>query len=71
MDRRRSYERRFLLHEADLKNKFKKWMRKNLRKLTVDLAWEYFNTKLSKNINEETLLTHQNSLPISKGCAWN
>ena len=44
MDRRGSYERRFLLHEEDLKNKFKKWMRKNLRKLTVDFAWEYLNT---------------------------
>ena len=46
-------------------------MRKNLRKLTVDLAWEYLNTKLLKNINEETLLAHRISLPISKKCAWN
>ena len=70
MDRRGSYERRFLLHEEDLKNKFKRWMRKNLRKLTVDLAWEYLNTKLLKNIKEETLLAHRISLPISKKCAW-
>ena len=45
-DRRGSYERRFLLHEEDLKIKFKKWMRENLRKLIVNLAWEYLNTKL-------------------------
>ena len=69
--RRGSYERRFLLHEEDLKIKFKKWMRENLSKLTVDLVWEYLNTKLLKNINEETLLAHRISLPISKGCAWN
>ena len=69
MDRRGSYERRFLLHEEDLKNKFKRWMRKNLRKLTVDLAWEYLNTKLLKNIKEETLLAHRILLPISKDTA--
>ena len=46
-------------------------MRKILRKLSVELAWEYLNTKLLKNINEETLLAHRISLPISKKCAWN
>ena len=46
-------------------------MRKNLRKLTVDLAWEYLNTKLLKNIKEKTLLAHRILLLISKNSAWN
>ena len=38
VDRRGSYERRFLLHEEDLKVQFRRWMRKNLRNLTDELA---------------------------------
>lgn len=46
-------------------------MRKYLHKLAVDLAWEYLNTKLLKNIKEETLFAHRMLLPISKYTAWN
>ena len=38
-----TYERHFLLNHEDLKIKFKKWMRKNLRNLSVVLAWEFLN----------------------------
>ena len=47
-----TYERRFLLNEEDLKIKFKKRMRLNLRQLTKKLAWEYLNTKLLKEVDE-------------------
>ena len=70
VDRRGSYARRFLMDEEDFKIKFKKWMRSNLRKLTVDLAVEYLNTKLLKKISEETLLAHRISLPISRDTSW-
>ena len=60
-----TYERRFLLNEEDLKIKFKKWMRLNLRQLTKKLAWEYLKTKLLKEVDEETLSPHNISLPIS------
>ena len=70
VDRRGSYARRFLMDEEDLKIKFKKWMRSNLRKLSVDLAWEYLNTKLLKKISEDTLLAHRISLPISRDTSW-
>ena len=65
-----SYERRFLLHEEDLKMKFKKWMRINLRQLTVKLAWKYLNTKLLKEVDEATLSSHNVSLPISRSTAF-
>ena len=65
-----TYERRFLLNEQDLKMKFKKWMRKNLRKLSVDLVWEYLNTTLLKAIDEASLASHAISLPISKHASW-
>ena len=58
-------KRCFLLNEEDLKIKFKKWMRLNLRMLTKKLAWEYLNTKLLKEVDEETLSSHNISLPIS------
>ena len=41
VDRRGSYAHRFLLNEEDLKMKFIKWTRKNLRMLSVDLSWSY------------------------------
>ena len=66
---RGAYERRFLLHEEDLKTKFKKWTRKNLRKLSVELAWKYLNETLPKEIDESTLRAHGISLPISKDTA--
>ena len=47
-----------------------KWMRKNLRKLSVDLAWQYINSKLLKDVSENTLLSHGISLPICKDTAW-
>ena len=50
MDKTGSYERRFLLDGEDLKIKFKKWMKENLRKLTIELAWGYLNSKLLKTI---------------------
>ena len=43
-DHHGSYERIFLLAEEDLKLKFMKWMRNNLRKLSADLAWQYTNS---------------------------
>ena len=45
-------------------------MRINLRKLTVDLAWEYRNTILLRKISEETLLSHRISLPICRKTAY-
>ena len=60
-----TYGRRFLLNEEDLKIKFKKCMRLNLRQITKNLAWEYLNTKLLKEVDEETLTSHNVSLPIS------
>ena len=66
-----TYERRFLLNHEDLKIKFKKWMRKNLRKLLVVLAWNYLNEKLLKEVDEATLASHNISLPISKRAAQN
>ena len=64
--------RRLLMDEVDLRIKFKKWMRKNLRKLSIDLVWEYLNSKLLKIIQEETLLAHRISLPIYRdtACHW-
>ena len=46
-----TYERRFLLNNEDLKMEFKKWTRKNLRKLSVVLAWNYLNEKLLKEVD--------------------
>ena len=69
-DHRGSYERNFILVEEDLKLKFMKWMRKNLRKLSVDLAWKYINSTLLKNVSENTLLAHGICLPICKDTAW-
>ena len=69
VDRRGSYERRFLLHEEDLKVQFRRWMRKHLRNLTVELAWKYLNNKLLKKVNKETLLAHRISLPICRDTA--
>ena len=40
-----TYERRVLLNNEDLKMKFKKWMRKNLRTLSVVLAWNYLKAQ--------------------------
>ena len=57
-------KRRFLFNEEDLKIKFKKWMRLNLRQLTKKLAWGYLNTRLLKEVDEETLSSHNISLPI-------
>ena len=68
-DKRGVYERSFILHEEDLKVKFTCWMRKNLRKMSVDLAWEFINSKLLKKIPEENLLAHRISLPICKRTA--
>ena len=45
-------ERHFLLDEEHLKITFKKWMRENLRKLSVTLAWEYLNSTLLKQVDE-------------------
>ena len=53
-----TYERRFLLNHEDLKMKFKKWTRKNFRKLSVVLAWNYLNEKLLKEVEEATLASH-------------
>ena len=53
-EKRGAYERSFILHEEDLRVKFKCWMRKNLRKMSVDLSWEFINSKLLKKIPEET-----------------
>ena len=39
-------------------------MRLNLRQLTKKLAWEYLNTKLLKEVDEETLSSHNIYLPI-------
>ena len=66
-----TYERRFLLNHEDLKMKFKKWMRKNLRKLSVVLAWNYLNERLLKKVDEATLDSHNIYLPISKRTAQN
>ena len=65
-----TYERRFLINHEDLKMKFKKWMRNNLRKLSVVLVWEHLNTKLLKEVDEATLSSHNISLPISKRTAY-
>ena len=70
-DRRGCYARRFLMDEEDYKIKFKKWMRSNLRKLSVDIVWEYLITKFLKKVPEDTLLAHVISLPISQDTAWN
>ena len=59
------------MDEEDYKIKFKKWMRSNLRKLSMDMVWEYLNTKFLKKIPEDTLLAHRISLPISRDTAWN
>ena len=67
---RGSYERRFLLHEEDFQLKFKKWMRKTLRKLSKELAWKYLNETLLKEVDEATLRAHNIILPISKGTAY-
>ena len=40
-------------------------MRLNLRQLTKKLAWKYLNTKLLKEVDKETLSSHNISLPIS------
>ena len=64
-----TYERRFLLNYEDLKIKFKKWMRKILRKLSVVLAWNYLNEKLLKEVDEAPLASHNMSLPSSKRIA--
>ena len=64
-----TYGRRFLLNHEDLKMKFKKWMRKNLCKLSVVLAWNYLNGKLLKEVDEATLASHNISLLISKRAA--
>jgi len=61
-----SYERSFLMDEEDLKIDFECWMQKNLRKLSVDLARDYLNTKLLCTVDERTLLLHRVSLPISR-----
>ena len=58
-ERFRLYERHFLLAEEDLKMTFKRWMRTNLRKLTVNLAVDYLNTKLLCTVDENTLLAHR------------
>ena len=63
------HERSFLLNHEDLKMTFKKWMRKNLRKLSVVLAWNYLNEKLLKEVDEATLASHNISLLISKRTA--
>ena len=64
VDRRGPYEHRFLLHKEDLKMKFIKWTRKNLRMLSVELSWSYINNTLLKEVREETVLAHGISLPI-------
>ena len=50
---------------------FIKWMRKNLRMLSVDLSWSYINNILLKEVREEIVLAHGISLPISRQTAWN
>ena len=66
-----TYERHFLLNHEDLKINFKKWMIKNLRKLSVVLAWNYLNEKILREVDEVTLASHNISLPISKRTAQN
>ena len=39
-------------------------MRLNLRQLSKKLVWGYLNTKLLKEVDEETLSSHNISLPI-------
>ena len=67
---RGKHERDFLLKEEDLKSKFKKWMRTNLRKLSVDLVWGYLNTTLLKKVDDASLASYGISLPISRITAW-
>lgn len=68
---RGTHERRFLLNQEDLKTKFKKWMRKNLRKLSVEMAWKYLNETLLKQIDEATMRAHGIHLPVSKRTVYN
>ena len=65
------HERSFLLNHEDLKMTFKKWMRKNLRKLTVKLAWQYLNTTLLKQVDDATLRSHNICLPVCSDTAHN
>ena len=44
-------------------------MRKNLRRLSNELVWEYLNSTLLKEVDEGTLNSHNISLPISKSTA--
>ncbi len=67
---RGTYERRFLMLEEDYKMEFKKWMRKNLRKLSKELVWEYLNKVLLKQIPEATLRAYNVYLPINKATAY-
>ena len=70
-DRRASYDRSFLLDEADLRSKLRRWMRINIiRTLTVDTTREYINATLLNPVSDETLAAHRISLPICRDTAW-
>ena len=46
--------------------KFIKWMRKNLRMLSVDLSLSYINNTLLKEVRKKIVLAHGIYLPISR-----
>ena len=64
------HERDFILSQEDLKRKFQRFMRKNVRKLSVTMAQTYINTKLLKGLSVETLSAHGLTLPVCRDTAW-
>ena len=51
-EKRGSWERQFLLDDEDLKIEFKRWLRKNIRRLTVDRAQRFLNDELLPKVGE-------------------
>ena len=60
---RGQYERKFLLDQEDLKLQFKRWIRKNVKKLCVKLAQAFLNKMLKCKVGLQVLELHNITLP--------
>merc|ERR1712119_46114 len=68
--KRGSYKRQFLLEDEDLKIEFKRWVRKNIRKLNVKAVQKYLDEKLLTTVETAVLEKYDINLPISHDTAW-
>ena len=66
---RGQYKRKFLLDQEDLKLKFKRWIRKNIKKLCIESAQVFLNKILNHKVGPQVLESHNITLHVCRDTA--